>query len=370
MNKQPKISIITACFNSEETIEQTIQSVINQTYDNVEYILIDGASSDGTMEIVNKYRDRIAVLVSEKDGGVYDAFNKGIEYASGEYILFLNSDDYFFAESVIEQLADFLKDKNYPAGVYGDIYIKNELSGFISRYGELFNLEKIKNGSMPPHPGTLLSKKVILEFGGFDLTYRIAADFDLLTKIYLKYENMLFHIPILVTVFRLGGLSSHIETSPIVKQETKSIINHYFPDNDSVFDVSVSRTNEDYLKAWLEKVIFSNKSISEPLKQRQIKNVMIFGSGEMALLIAHDLKKNGIKVCGFLDNNRERQGIVMNGVKVFPPEGLIEKGQLLDAVIYGFQGYHEDAAEQQLDSFALKKSIIRLSWRNLISEID
>ncbi|URM33463.1 glycosyltransferase [Cytobacillus firmus] len=317
MNAQPKISIITACYNSEKTIEQTIQSVLNQTYENIEYIIVDGASTDGTMEIVKKYHDRISLVVSEKDSGVYDAFNKGVQYACGDYILFLNSDDYLIENTVLKYVANQIELRSNPIGVYGDIYIKNETTGFIRRLGQQIDLSNIKNGKMPPHPATFLQKSVITEFEGFNLNYQIAADFELLTKIFMKYEKDIYHIPILVSVFRLGGLSSNIKTLQIVKEETKSIINEYLLHFDSNTNMHVNNSNENYLKLWIENIVFNKKSISDPLKKLQIKNVVIFGSGELAVLIAQDLIVNEFNVLSFLDNNSERQGITMNGICVY-----------------------------------------------------
>jgi len=110
--KKPKISIITVCLNSEKTIEKTILSVINQTYKNIEYIIVDGGSTDKTLEIIKKYKDKISLWVSEKDNGIYDAMNKGTNLAHGKYLNFMNSDDYFINENVIENVLPFLDGKN------------------------------------------------------------------------------------------------------------------------------------------------------------------------------------------------------------------------------------------------------------------
>lgn len=366
MNEQPKISIITACYNSEKTIEQTIQSVLEQTYKNIEYIIIDGASTDETLAIVDKYKNRIDVVVSERDNGVYDAFNKGVHTASGEYILFLNSDDYFFDKRVLEQLASFLEEKNKPVCIYGDIYIKNEITGYIFRWNPVFSLDKIKAGLMPSHQAILLSKNIITEFDGFDLQYRIAADFDLMIKVFMKYSNKMFHIPLIVSVFRLGGLSSDFNTVPIVKMEKNQIIEKYFSNKDSYLKSLVNRTNEDYLIKWIENLIFQKKSISDSLIKRGIKKVVIFGSGEMAVLISRDLILNGIQVVGYLDNNIDRQGLVMSNVSIFSPDWLKVNAELVDAIIYGFQGFHEDEVEKQIDSFKIDSELKRISWRELI----
>ncbi|MFJ8102451.1 glycosyltransferase family 2 protein [Lysinibacillus sp. NPDC096212] len=372
MNNGPKISIITACYNAKNTIEQTIQSVLGQTYENIEYIIVDGASTDGTMEIVEKYRDKVDVVVSESDKGVYDAFNKGVNIASGEYVMFLNADDYLLGNGVIKQLAVFINKKKDAVCVYGDIYMINESTGYKTKHGQNINLNRLKEGIMPPHPATLLLREVILALGGFDLQYRIAADFDLMAKALQKYENRMYHVPIVVTMFRLGGLSSNDSTRSIVLNETKSILNKHFPGNSALVNQQVHDTNESLLKKWLEQITFHNKSISSSLKEKQIKSVVIFGSEEMALLIAQDLINSGIQIRGYLDNNELRHGIIMNNIEVYHPEWLlhIENIKQIDAVIFGFQGFHEEAVKKQLDTYKLIKEIHCVSWRNLVHNIN
>lgn len=372
MSNRPKISIITACYNAENTIEQTIQSVLGQTYEHIEYIIVDGASTDGTMEIVEKYRNKIDVVVSESDKGVYDAFNKGVHIASGEYIMFLNADDYFLENDVIKQLACFIKKKQDAVCVYGNIYMINESTDYKTKHGQNISLDKLKEGIMPPHPATLLLREVILALGGFDLQYRIAADFDLMAKVLQKYEKKVYYIPIFVTMFRLGGLSSNDSTQSIVLDETRSIINKYFPVNNTLINQQVPDTNESLLKKWLEQITFHNKSISYPLMEKKIKSVVIFGSEGIALLIAQDFKNAGIQIKGYLDNNERRHGIIMNNIEVYHPEWLLntENTKQIDAVIFGFQGFHEEAGKEQLNSYNLEKEIYCVSWRDLVRDIN
>ena len=125
---KPRITIITVCYNSEKYIEQAILSVINQTYDNLEYIIVDGGSQDSTMSIVNRYRDKISVIISEKDNGISDAFNKGIRRATGDIIGIVNSDDMLYNNNVIEKLAEYYEDD---IDVYrGKEIVKNFDSGY------------------------------------------------------------------------------------------------------------------------------------------------------------------------------------------------------------------------------------------------
>ncbi len=163
----PKVSIITVCYNSAKTIEDTIQSVVNQTYDNIEYIIIDGLSTDNTLEIVNKYKDKITKIISEKDNGLYDAINKGIGLATGEIIANLNSDDFYIDNNVIADVVVKIEEEKSDT-LYANLYyvdaldtnkvVRNWVSGQYKK-GMFFK------GWMPPHPTFFVRKKVYDQFG-------------------------------------------------------------------------------------------------------------------------------------------------------------------------------------------------------------
>ena len=149
-----KISIITATYNSADTVEDTIKSIVGQTYPNVEYIIVDGGSTDGTLDIVNRYKDRITRVISEKDNGIFDAFNKGIALTTGDIVGILNSDDFYADSSVIQNVADKFKSSSVDT-VYGDlVYIDPQDTSIVRRLwraGE-YQKSKFKTGWMPPHP--------------------------------------------------------------------------------------------------------------------------------------------------------------------------------------------------------------------------
>lgn len=205
-----KISIITATFNNEFSIESTIQSVLNQTYKNIEYIIIDGKSTDNTLEIIKNYADNISKVVSEKDYGIYDALNKGLLNATGEIIGFLHADDLFYDEYVLEKISDAFENYNVGA-VYGNLqYVsKNETDKIIRNWisGD-YKYSKLKKGWMPPHPTFYVKKDVYERFGNFNTKYKISADYDLmmrfigLNKIDIKYLNEYF------VKMRVGGKSN------------------------------------------------------------------------------------------------------------------------------------------------------------------
>ncbi|MDF1672063.1 MAG: glycosyltransferase family 2 protein [Vicingaceae bacterium] len=206
----PKVSIITVCYNSAKTIEDTIQSVINQTYDNIEYIIVDGLSTDNTLKIVNKYQDKIAKVVSEKDAGLYDAINKGIGLAIGDIIANINSDDFYIDNNVIaDVVAKMEKEKSDT--LYADLYYveaadtnkvtRNWVSGAYKK-GMFFK------GWMPPHPTFFVRKSVYNNYGKFNLELKSAADYEIMLRFIHKHECSIVYLPRVVVKMRVGGVSN------------------------------------------------------------------------------------------------------------------------------------------------------------------
>lgn len=204
-----KVSIITVSFNSENTIEDTLQSIKSQTYSNIEYIVIDGLSNDGTNEIVKKYRDIVSIHVSEKDRGLYDAMNKGISLASGDIVGILNSDDVLADDSVIEKIVAGFDDVSVDA-VYSDlIYVSEHNLNKPTRLytSKVFSKRIIKFGIMLPHPTFYVRKACYEKFGLYKITYRVAADFELLARFMSKGIKAI-RLPFISVKMREGGISS------------------------------------------------------------------------------------------------------------------------------------------------------------------
>ncbi|MCS5707717.1 glycosyltransferase [Candidatus Berkiella cookevillensis] len=206
-----KVSIITVCYNSEKTIEETILSVKSQSYYPIEYIVIDGASKDNTLSIVEKYRDTIDVLVSEKDAGIYDAMNKGIEKATGEVIGFLNADDLFAHPDAIKKIVDVFESSNAEA-VYGDLvyFSRKNRHDKIVRY---FKSSRFKQGDFakgwcPPHPTFYVRKSVYERLGGFNLKLEMGNDVELMMRFLEKEKIKSFYIPEVLVKMRMGGVSN------------------------------------------------------------------------------------------------------------------------------------------------------------------
>lgn len=215
---KPKISIITATFNSAATVEDTLRSVLGQTYGNIEHIIIDGDSHDNTMEIVeqyaDKYRQRGLSLkwISEPDEGIYDAMNKGINLATGEIVGLLNSDDFYTFPTVVERVANEFESSSEPIdAVYGDIhYVNPDRLGKCVRYysSKHFRRERMRMGFMPAHPSFYCRRDIYRHYGLFDTDFKIAADFEQLLR--LIYINKIHtrYIPLDFVTMRTGGASS------------------------------------------------------------------------------------------------------------------------------------------------------------------
>ena len=176
-----KISIITSVYNNKETIEDAINSVLAQSYENIEYIVIDGGSSDGTLDIIEKYKDKISTFISEPDKGIYDGLNKGVSLVTGDVVAFLHSDDIYASDNIIKEIVEEFRSSGAD-GVYGDlVYTPKEDTSKVLRYwkSKKFDISLLKQGWMPAHPTLFLKKSVYDTYGKFDLSFKIAGDYDL-----------------------------------------------------------------------------------------------------------------------------------------------------------------------------------------------
>ena len=205
-----KISIITVTYNSAATLEQTIRSVMEQSYHNIDYIIVDGGSKDDTLKIIDKYKNKIAAFVSEKDKGLYDALNKGIGLASGDVIGFLHSDDFYIDNKVIEKYAHLFLKQN-PDAAYSDLYyVDKEDTNKITRKwksGE-FKPDSFINGWMPPHPTFFVKRDIYQRFGMFNLDFKSAADYELMLRFIQKQKIKLAYLPQFTVKMRVGGKSN------------------------------------------------------------------------------------------------------------------------------------------------------------------
>ncbi|PPD49808.1 MAG: glycosyl transferase [Methylobacter sp.] len=205
-----KISIITSVYNNQETIAKAISSVLSQTYPDIEYIIIDGGSTDGTVGVVKPYQDRLATFISEPDKGIYDGLNKGIKLATGDIIGFLHSDDLYEDNQVIEKVAQAFMDYGVDS-VYGNLtYVDKNDPTRVIRYWQSggFSLNKLRHGWMPPHPTFFVKRDVYERYGLFDTRFKIAADYDLILRFLGKQQISTHYIPSVLIKMRVGGASN------------------------------------------------------------------------------------------------------------------------------------------------------------------
>jgi len=214
-----KISIITVVFNGESTIGDTLESVNAQTYPDVEHIVIDGGSRDRTLDVVRNRGKRVATLVSERDKGIYDAMNKGLARATGEVVGFLNADDFYLDENVLTDVAKVFGNQQIDA-CYGDLlYVDQEHADKVVRYwrSSAFVPGSFSNGWVPPHPTFFVRRSIYDKLGGFDLDFRIAADFELMLRFMEIGHIRSNYLPRLMIKMRLGGTTNK-SLSNIIKQ--------------------------------------------------------------------------------------------------------------------------------------------------------
>jgi len=217
-----KITIITVAYNSAGTIEDTIRSVLSQTHPDIEYIVVDGGSTDGTLAIVDKHRDKIARIVSESDDGMYDAINKGIALSTGDIVGILNSDDLYQDSGVISRVAEAFRKENTDC-VFGDLVQvrRNDTDRIIMYYpADGFKVSRFACGWMPPHPAFFVKKECYDKYGTFKTDYRIGADFDLVARFLWKYGLSYHYLPGVLVKMRVGGRStSGLKSNLILNNE-------------------------------------------------------------------------------------------------------------------------------------------------------
>ncbi|CAI8311457.1 MAG: PGL/p-HBAD biosynthesis glycosyltransferase [Opitutia bacterium UBA7350] len=216
-------SIITVCLNAEREIRRTCESVVEQSFEDFEWIVVDGRSTDETMRILEEFRGKITSLISEKDNGIYDAMNKGLEKATGNYIVFMNGGDTFSSNKVLAKVAS----APHADLLYGDIFF-NEVGGkcekFPNKLGPEYLLKK-----MLSHQAIFYNRELFLKFGVFDTSYRIAADYDLHVRLLKLARVTHYHITEPLAVFDLTGMSSDPKFRAIRKKENHRVRKQYFP---------------------------------------------------------------------------------------------------------------------------------------------
>lgn len=250
----PKISVITINLNNAEGLKKTIESVARQTYTPLEYIVIDGGSTDGSAELIKKCTTSISYSISEKDNGIYNAMNKGIRHATGEYIMFLNSGDVFSDNEIVSQLSSEANNKDI---VYGDLLFLSKSDKRVVRYpGNLnFNFFVTDHNSLP-HCGTLIRKSLFNLVGLYNEELTIVSDWEFFLLAINRYNVSYKHVPIIAVDFNLDGISSQSSSFQIVSKERSLVLEKYFPTfiNDYVLLQKLTIEHERRRKNFLYRV--------------------------------------------------------------------------------------------------------------------
>lgn len=202
-----KVSIITVCLNSAEAIEDCIESVSKQTHPDIEHIIIDGSSTDGTVEIINTHKDKIFKFVSEPDDGIYNAMNKGIKVSRGDVVTTLNSDDMYASRNIVHQMSEFIEKHKFDAA-YGDlVYVDRDNIEKVTRYWKAGYYQKgaFRYGWTPPHPTFFCRRGLFEKYGFFDRRFKIAADFELMLRFIEKNRIKFGYLPKVIVKMRRGG---------------------------------------------------------------------------------------------------------------------------------------------------------------------
>ncbi len=330
-----KITVITVCYNSVKTIEKTIRSVIAQNYDDLEYIIIDGGSVDGTLDIIEKYKDKISLYISEPDNGIYDAMNKGLERATGDIFAFLNGDDYY-SDNVLKGVNQYFETSNADL-VSGNIYL---CANGISRKAifDKSNREKMFFETIYPHPALFAKKELYIKYGGFDMSYQIAADIDWVMKVCLNGANVLC-VEDYFTYFSDGGVSFRKRYKALEEQYQVALkyacleeYSHLTKAINDFYSVKLKQTER-----WERKRNALDKKTEEVKKLFNYnKRYYIWGIGNRGMECMDLFEKLGLRIGGFIDSYQSTAEV--NGYRVIRPEDI----DVNNSICITPKGYEEE----------------------------
>ena len=352
-----KVSIVTVCFNEIDDIEKTIKSVLSQNYCNIEYIVIDGGSDDGTLDIIKKYSDRIHLFVSEPDNGIYDAMNKGIEYSSGDLIGFMNAGDYY-DEGAISAVVDMYK-KSKSDVIYGNVTRlggKNEQVIYDS-----IKLENYYLRNQIIHQAIFV-KTSLMKKRGFNTIYGVLADYDFFLNLFYEGKEFTF-LNYRICFYKGGGISETNEFQSIT--ERKQIQMTLFEKDSALFEKYARGAQESYLYYMYEThkrcIPFYEDYALEVLRDylMHFESIIVFGTGEISKKTISDLR---ITVKYYVDNDETKQGDEFYGRTIYPVESLKnETGGVL--LILSLD--HDKQMIDQIESLGVTKKIKVITYKQL-----
>lgn len=351
-----KITVITVCFNSVDTIEKAIKSVINQDYLDKEYIIVDGGSTDGTLDIIRKYEDYITKWISESDNGIFDAMNKGIGMASGDVIAFLNSDDWYM-DSALSMVHDAFRENDCDC-VCCDNYVIQKDGSQVYYDASKLSVDDMYKRMIYFHSAIFARKELFRQSDNFDLKYRIAADYDWMLRAMNKGARLLYlHKP--VFTFCYGGISSVNEVE-CAKEAREIALQHLPVDkkrylkeiDDRYFEIAACRSNKEWVSSSIKMTL--NMDIT----------IILWGAGYRGKQCLTWLQKADIQVFGIVDSNRAKWGDKLEEVMVQPPQIL--EGKTCNLIITPDRCKEE--IYEQINSFKGEIYIYELKdlWRKMV----
>lgn len=355
--KRPLVSVITVVYNGASTIEQTIQSVINQTYKNIEYIIIDGGSTDGTKIIVNKYRNNITYFISESDNGLYDAMNKGIKQSKGDIVGIINSDDWYDTNA-IEQVVDAFETDSITEVVCGVVINITEQGEQVIQ--KQASLERIWYQMPTSHPAIFCRKSVYEKYGLFDLTYKIAADYELMMRFFVNNVNFKY-INYVLAYFREGGISQRQRC--LCAEEYYRIAIKYIDNCENKEKVFRDLREGNIGWAWFEGEIEKHPSIIKNILKLYMDvdaaKIVIFGTGKWGKICYRALLKTKISIKCFADNKSDKIHR-MYGKDVLKPSDVGNDSYMIVAV-----RDYDNEITVQLDNMKIKNYICMRDIKNM-----
>ncbi|MBR2215365.1 MAG: glycosyltransferase [Selenomonadaceae bacterium] len=308
-----KVSIVTVCLNSKNCLEQAMRSVFYQNYDNIEYIVIDGGSTDGTLDIIKKYERNITYWVSERDKGIYDAMNKGVAKATGDIIGFMNSDDWYETDSISTIVATFsASDADI---VYGDAI---RINGNAFQKQQTLRLKDLIFGMNICHQASFTRSKLLRE-NPFDTSYKISADYNFFLKMYFQGKKFR-RVDAVIAFYRLGGISSNPWKNYI---ETRNVSLKLSKENVSAeFYQTIRRYFKDYR---FHPLLFFLMARCQTKQVHSIKlllekyDFILFGAGKMGHKLLVVMRHIGLNVIAFWDSNKSLYDVMLGGMPVQSP---------------------------------------------------
>lgn len=355
MRHKFRISMITVTFNCVNTVEQTIKSVLNQKSSDIEYIIVDGMSTDGTWEVINQYADRIDRIIHEPDTGIYDAMNKGIAASSGEIIGFINGDDWLDDETISTVIDSF--DDGIDV-LYGRIYVLKKDGSY--EISEKESMEDIWY-KMIPHPSVFVKRSCFSRWGFFDDRYLIAADYDLILRFYINNAKFLYNNQLTV-YFREGGVSTTrtLESALEVREISNKYV-RYCDDREKFQELIIRRFVNSIFDYICCDDSYGIRRRIENKFDHQLGDLCVFGAGYWGTRLLERLKINDIKCSRIVDNNESRIGEIIGDTVVYSPQILIHgKWDVIIATSSGFEGIKEQIRKYN-------NPLIRCYW---LPEID